>query len=343
MIHRITLTAAILAMMSGCVGGGSDDCKPFENCGASGGGAGTGGLAIIDRDNAIDVLREAWFIASTSADVPAFVVATGIGDTSGGVVFAPGPAAKIAGRTNVVVDPFGPTTYNCPTSGTFTVEGDVADPNTVTAGDFAIYSSSACDSGTGYVVEGGHRLDIVSVVGDPTSGMFEQGQTLTFTDFEATAASFVTLFDGDHSAIIDTTSSGEVAMSFSGNQLTIGEQGISTTATNYIGNTTVQTGSPFNATLSVSGRGSSTAVQGSFDYFTDETMVKPVGLPPSDGIFDVVGSGGAIARIAIVDETFLRIQLDGNGSGNFELSIDVSWQEFLSGNLVLNWSETGLN
>ena len=342
MDHRITLTAAILALTAGC-SGSSDDCKPFQNCGAGSGGTGTGGLATITRDNAIDILREAWFIASATADVPAFVVATGIGDTSGGVVFAPGPGAKITSRNSVFVDPFGPTTYNCPTSGTFTVEGDVADPNTVTAGDFATYDSSACDSGTGYIVDGTHRLDIVSVVGDPNSGMYEQGQTLTFTNFQAAAGSVTTLFEGDHSAIIDTTNPGEVSSSYSGNQILIGEQGISTTAINYDGFTTVQTGSPFNATLSVSGRGSSTAVQGSFDYFTEETIDKPVGLPPSDGIFDVLGSGGSIARIAIVDDTLLRIQLDANGSGNFELSLDVSWAEFLSGNLVLNWSDTGLN
>jgi hypothetical protein len=342
MDHRITLSAAVLALVAGCSSSGPNDCGAFENCSGTG-GSGTSGLILIDRDNAVDVIREAWYAATVSADIPVFVLGTGIGDTSGGVVIAPGNAAKIAARPSIFVDPFGPTTYNCPTSGTFIATGDVTDPNTITPGDTITYEASACDSGTGYVVEGTHRIDIASIDGDVASGQYQQGQTLTFTDFEAATPTVTTTLEGDHSAIIDARSAGSITTTVSGNSLRIGEQGISVLILDYNGATTVDTGSPFDANFALFGRASSTQITGAFDYFTEEPFAKPFGQPPTDGILDVFGDGGSIVRLAIIDPTLVRIQLDANGSGNFELALSISWAEFLSGNLVLNWSDTGLN
>jgi len=342
MNHRIAVAAAILALIAGC-SSHDDGCEAFVNCVTDPGAPGAGGQAVIDRDNALVILREAWFATATTSTLPAFVVATGVGDTSGGVARLPGDAAKIAFRNGVYVAPFGPTTYNCPTSGTFMVSGDVTDPNTVTTGDSSTYELFDCDSGTGFTTVGDLRSDINSIVGDPLSGQFAQDQLLTFTDFQATAGTETMAFSGDHSAIIDATSAAQLAVTFGGNSLLIDAQQITLSVRNFAGSSFVQAAPPFNNSLFVAGTASSSIVQGSFDFVIEETMQFPFGQEPTDGIFDVFGSGGSTARVAVVSDIAVNIQVDANASGNFEVSFITTWDEFLNGNLVLNWTDTGLH
>jgi hypothetical protein len=148
MDHRFFLTAVTLALVAGCE---SDGSCPFSGCnhpgpaggggGGGGGGVGGAGLMTIDENTALPALREAWYVAMTTPAISSFVEATGVGEVNSGTV---------------VVDPNGPTAYDCPVGGTFIVTGNVADPNTITAGDFINYESSACDSGTRYTVDGDH-------------------------------------------------------------------------------------------------------------------------------------------------------------------------------------------
>ena len=215
MDHRFFLTAATLPLVAGCESG--DTCS-FGGCDISGPQGGSN-LMTIDENNALPALREAWFAATATAELPLFFVATGVGNTIGSTATAGGGASKIV----VFVDPSGPTVYNCPVSGTFMVSGDVADPNTVTAGDFVTFESSACDSGTGYTVDGAHSLNIASIAGDIAAGQFEQAQTLAFTDFRAASPTLVTTLNGDHTAVIDTLVANTVTTAFSGNSLEINE------------------------------------------------------------------------------------------------------------------------
>jgi hypothetical protein len=306
-------------------------CGPDNPQGGTGGTGGTGGLTL-SPDNTLTVLREAWFAANTTVGLPFFVVATGVGDTSGGeaVVAAGGSVSNLLPRHRVLATPFGPTVYNCPVSGTFTVTGDVTDINTVTAGDFVTYQSSACDSGTGYTVDGVHSLDIVSVTGDVASGQFEQAQTMVFTDFQAASSALVTTLNGDHTAVLDTRSVNAVTTAFSGTSLDVIEGQVTLAARNYSGFSTTQIISPFNSSLDLAGSVSSSIISGSFDYSNSETIQQLPGEHPSDGIFDVYGDNFSTARIVIIDSEFIHVQLDANGSTNYEFAINnMTWEEFL--------------
>ncbi len=328
MNNNLFLTAATLVLVAGCQSGAS--CS-FVGCGADnpqGGTGGTGGVTI-DQDNALTILREAWFAANTTADLPFFVVATGVGDTSGGVVVANGGGSKILPGNSVFLTPFGPTVYNCPVSGTFTISGDVTDINTVTAGDYISYESSACDSNTGYTVDGFHSLDIASVTGDVASGEFEQAQAMVFTDFQAASASLVTTLNGDHTVVLDTRPVNSVTTAFSGLSLDVIEDQITASIRNYSGFATSGTVSPFASSFAMTGSVNSSVIAGSFDYSTSETIQQVPGEHPSDGIFDVDGDNFSTARIAVVDSTNLNLQVDTNGSTNYEFSITMTWEEFL--------------
>ena len=312
MNHKFFLTAVTLAVIAGC--SGKADC-PFSGCVGPAGGAGGAGLMTVDEINALPALREAYYAMQSTAAVPFLVAATGVGDVT---------------TPPVIVDPAGPTAYNCPVTGTFMVSGMVADPNTVTAGDTIAYESSACDSGTGYTVDGNHTLDITSIVGDPTSGQFELGQTLTFGNFSAATPTLVTTLNGDHSALIDTQSSSAISTGFSGSSLSIVEDQITISMRTYSGATYLQLVAPFSYTLDlIVGRATSSVVTGSFDYRTDEPVSQLIGEYPNNGILEIFGRDGGTARIAITDETELILEVDANASNNYESSIIMSWDEFL--------------
>ncbi len=329
MHNKLILTAATLVLMAGCTTKGT--CS-FAGCGpdspVGGAGGGTSGLTI-DRDNALTILREAWYAANTTAELPFFVVATGIGDTSGGVVTIGGNNSKTLPSNRVFMTPFGPTAYNCPVSGTFMVSGDVTDINTITAGDFSTYEASACDSGTGYTVDGTHSLDVSSVTGDVASGQFEVAQTMDFTDFQAASASLVTTVNGDHTVALDTRTVGIVTNAFAGNSLNVNEQGITVAVRNYSGFGRTDTATS-GTTFDVAGTVNSTVIAGSFSYSTSETVEQSLGEHPSNGILDVHGANLSTARIVVVDSSAIHIQVDTNGSTNYEFSINsMPWEEFL--------------
>lgn len=329
MHNKLFLTAATLALMAGCTSKGSCSfagCGPDAPVGDTGGG--TGGV-IITPDNALTILREAWFAANSTADLPFLVVATGIGDTSGGVVSVGGNNSKTLPGNSVFMTPFGPTAYNCPVSGTFIVTGDVADMNTITADDFSTYDASACDSGTGFTVDGTHSLDVIAVTGDVASGMYEVAQTMDFTDFQAATASLVTIINGDHTVALDTRSAGVITTAFSGNSLDVNEQGITLAVRNYSGFMTTDTNT-FGTSFDVVGTINSSAIAGSFGYSNSETIQRVLGDNPADGTFDVHGANFSTARIRVVDSNAVHLQVDENGSTNYEFAINnMTWEEFL--------------
>lgn len=328
MHNKLFLTAAMLALLAGCQSKGT--CS-FAGCDAANPGGGTGGAGgvAINQQNALTILREAWFAANSTADLPFFVVATGIGDTSGGVVSAGGNNSKTLPGNRVLMTPFGPTAYNCPVSGTFIATGDVADMNTITAGDFSTYEASACDSGTGFTVNGTYSLDINAVLGDVASGLYEVTQTMEFTDFEATSALSQTTLNGDHTVALDTQTAGSIFTGFSGTSLDVTEQGITALVRSYAGFMTTDTGT-FATSFDVSGTVASSVIAGSYTYSNSETVQRVLGDHPSNGIFDVRGADFSTARISIVDSNFVHVQLDENASGNYEFAINnMTWEEFL--------------
>ena len=324
MDHKLLLTTAVFALLVGCKNT-DHSCDPFAGCVIAGGnpgggiGGGTGGPIEIDRDNALAALQEAWFAASTTPVILTFVEATGVGTTETG---------------SFDVDPAGPTVYNCPVSGTFTVTGSIADPNTKTAGDTVNFESSACDSGTGYSVDGNHTINVISVAGDLDSSIWELGQSLSFTGFRATSSTLVTTLDGDYSAVVDTQGEAQ-AISFSGSSLAIGEEGVTLVVSGYSGFAALEAVDPFNYVVEVAGRASSSAA-GTFDYLTFEPLTYPLGeLLPDDGWLDVVGLNGSRARLALEPDVGVIVQVDANGNNNFEVSVITTWDEFLAGTISL--------
>lgn len=326
MNHKLVLTTALLTLLAGC-DSSENACEAFGGClngavaGGGGGGAGGGSSSLLslDRNNALSALREAWFAVSTTPVVLTFVDATGVGTTVGG---------------NFDVDPAGPTVYDCPVAGTFTVTGSITDPDIKTAGDVVNFESSACDSGTGYTVDGNHTINVTSVAGDLNSNEWELGQRLTFTGFRATSAINVVTLDGDYDAIVDRFVADSEATSFSGASLSIREDQATIVLTGYSGFSALELVAPFNQFIDGAGRANSTEA-GTFDYMTTGTILQRFDTNPSDGILVVMGAEDSRARIVIEPLSVVTIELDADGNDDFEISVTTTWDDFLNGTATL--------
>ena len=146
--------------------------------------------------------------------------------------------------------------------------------------------------------------------------------------FQATTPSLGTTLNGDHTAVIDTQSADVVTTSFTGNALDIAEGNITVLIRNFSGFATVETASPFTYTLSATGNANSSAVIGAFDYDVEELIQQNDGEFPNDGILNIFGANGGIARVAVFDNLSVYVQVDANGNNNFERSVQYTWEEF---------------
>ena len=306
MHRKLCLSVLAVVSLSAC-GDGPPDCLVRGECGAA--PIDGSGLLVIDATNGIAAAVEGYFAVLATTDAAAFLVRTGVGSTAATVSPKSGASAAIRSAMSLMalgtaVDPFGPTTYNCPVSGTFTVSGDVTDMNTVTEGDFYLYEATACNSGQGFTVDGTFTVRINAIQGDVASGLYLQDQTIIFTNFQATGDGTVTL-TGDHNPMIDLRGDPVLTTLVSGNSLTVDQDNITVTMSNFGGDdsldTTVDT-----YEFDAQGRVSSSILERPVDYATTQRFVQAVNAFPSSGSLLVTGANGTRITMTAVDAENVR-------------------------------------
>lgn len=224
--------------------------------------------------------------------------------------------------------PVGPETVPCDVSGTMTVSGDIANPLTLTAGDNFLIEADACDDGTGSVVDGTIDFTVDEFSGDLTTGMYLLTMTVNLTDFQVAAAGEVVTSNGDSTVSIDTRSLPFVAVSVNGNRLTVDSNMRAATLSAYEANQTVDdgaAGSPY--TMIASGTLDTTDLAGIVAYSTPVQFEGSGGGYPFTGELLVSGANNASARLIALDDVNVRIEIDTDGDGNVDATVDTSWAE----------------
>lgn len=310
-----TLTSFLLALplVSAC-GGGSNgqDVPPPVNF-------------AITPANAAAATGAAWESANASAGM-----AERLGD-SGIIATAPGatakPAAAATGSLTSLVQkiPFGPDTFPCQLSGSITVSGDLSDPFTLTPGDFINVDADACDDGLGEVIDGLLETAIDAFAGDFFGGAYELTATLQATGLQVTTATDVSTVNGDATVALDTTAVPAVSASVSGNSLSTDTNSASATLSNYLTEQTLNAGvSPSPYTLASSGTLDSSALAGVISYSTPVVFEGFDTNYPHAGELLVTG-GGSSARLIAIDEIDVRIEVDTDGDGVVDETIETTW------------------
>lgn len=314
----ILLTSLILA----ACGGGSTGITP------TGGNPGPGQLAI-DGSNGAKASNAAWQSSNRSAGMVGLA-------GSGGVVSSPGNVNKatLVTSTRTVMNmlasvPFGPITQDCLVSGTLTISGDLADPitGTLTAGDVINVSADMCDDGAGEVLDGDMSMVVDAFSGDFLGGIYNLTMAMTLTDLSATSATDTITSNGDATVTIDTTQAPFVLASVTGTSLTTDTNTSSETLTDFqttqTVDGTVQT-NPY--TLSSTGTLDTTKLPGTIDYDTPVTFLGDDFGYPHTGELLVTGANSS-ARLIAVDAQNVRIEIDSDGDGTVDETLNMTWDE----------------
>ncbi len=307
------------------------------------GGGGSGGTtaapsppvaaAVSNSANAQTVAARSADVALQSGSFDGFIGLTGLTVTSTGgvsklrVVQKASPTIKSAVSNNVISQvPFGPVTEPCAVSGSMTISGDIANPDTLTAGDFFNVDWNNCDDGQGQVIDGLIVYSITSYEVDATIGGSLLGITLTLTAFQVTAGADFYSADGDVSFTLDSRTPPISVATMSGSTFTISSNGSTETLSNFSTTVTENAGMfPSSYTIDAMGTITSTEFDGSVTYDT-VVLFQSIGEAyPYAGELLVTGANNATLRLIALDEVNVRIEADYDGDGAVDETIDTTW------------------
>ena len=327
-LARLSVLGASLTLAA-C--GGSGDFGEFSGGGGFGGGGSSTTTYAITSGNAPTATRTSWEAAIGSGS---------FGSTGGQVVStgSPGDFAKAspASRsvsliTNVLQKiPFGPEVSPCLVDGAVTLSGDIADPLTLTTGDTFNILFEACDDGFGEVIDGMIDMTVREFTGDLLVGTYQLSMDTVATDLQVFTASDTVTSNGDATVTEDTTRTPFIETGVSGTSMTVDYNGMSETLSNYVSNQTVDSGlQPLPYTLSAAGTLDSTELDGVIQYSTPVTFAGEGFDYPSSGSMLIQGLDSA-ARLTAVDNVNVTIEIDVDGDGTYDETLELTWAELLA-------------
>lgn len=313
----ITLTS--FSLLAACGGGGN----------GLGGGNQPAALIKLNSGNAVTATKVSYAAARATADVGDLAGETGFIAGAGGVAKVRDVVAatgKTAGESQV---PIPPTEVPCDLSGTITISGDIADivTPTLTPGDFFDIEFDMCNDGLGDVIDGDLHFEVDAFAGDFLGGLYDLTMTMTLTDFQITTPTDVVTSNGDATVTLNTVNSPSVSASVNGNSLTVDTNTSSEALTNFASTQTLDAGivpSPF--TLTALGTLDSTQLSGSVRYSTPVMFEGFDDDYPGAGEFFVQGDDSS-ARLIAESNVNVRIELDTDGDGGVDETINTTWAE----------------
>lgn len=320
------LLAPALLMAAGC----SSDSSPFfpeDNQGQLQGP--TAGLPIT-ASNAPLAAGLAYLSAVRSSQSSSFAATVGAG-LGGGVSKPSGPSLGLGKIPSLVLQaPFGPVVLNCDT-GFVSLSGDIADPTGLSAGDTVRMDFDACYD-TVSTVTG--LVDATIDEFTPVDGLpdnFVLVMLMTLTNVQITVDNNAETSNGDVGVLIDTTGApGTLSEEVAGNSMRFDVSNRSETLTNYATNATFTfDGEVYQYTVNTTGTVSSTAIEAPVTYTTPVALQGVEGDFPTSGELLVSGDNSSV-RVVAINNVNIRLDVDNNGDGEIDISIETTWFDLLN-------------
>lgn len=305
----------VVAALAAC-GGGDDDPTPPDSSSFS-----------ITAANAEAVAAESWQAAGTSAGFSELAGTGGVASTKpgGSAKAAPGMPSTTSLAYLMQKVPFGPETLPCQVSGFITLSGDLANPTTLTAGDVINVEADACDDGLGEVLDGDMHMTVDAFSGDFAAGVYTLTITLQLSNLQVATEADVVTSNGDVTVTLDTLAAPAVSAGTSGSEITIDGNTESVTLSNFESIGTLDASvSPSPWTRDASGRLDSSELPGTIVYSTPVTFEGVDDGYPHTGELLVTGDDSSL-RLVALDEVNVRIDVDEDGDGTVDASIETTW------------------
>jgi hypothetical protein len=332
MKHRIRnfLTiAAAAALFAACGGSSSND-------GGLTGGNPASKPATITAQNAPAIAGAVAEVAMgqgifSSIVTPAIPIASGGMDVAIAPVVKPvlSAAMKTAAPSQLYATSAGQAA--CAVSGTVDVQVEITDPAQPTINDTFIFEFTNCDDGTGAVVNGGMTITITTLGGDVASGNFLLGMQIGFSAFAVTEGGETASAEGTINIEIDTTVPAVTRISVSSSTFVTTSGGTEEVLTNFSVEI-IEDASTFPAAVTVetSFTISSPSIGGEVTVTTSLSLESMGEDYPFAGELRIEGAGNAVIVMIALDANTVRLQIDINGDGATDETIDMTWDELLA-------------
>jgi hypothetical protein len=315
---------ATALMTSACGGGDSSTFGGTEPVSDSFG---------IDSGNGVAAARQSY---------EAVLASGGIADIGGaaGLSSAPSDGSAIARQAaapeELVLDvvsliPFGPDVEPCfGGTGTVTISGDIAVPGTLTPGDVFRIEYDLCDEGQGEIIDGDIDLTVRDFSGDLFLGTYLLGMDAVIDTLSIATGTDTLITDGDATIAINTQEAPYIETSVSGSRITQTSNAGTETLASYSSSQSLDGNQdPPEYTMDASGTLDSARLPGTVTYSTETTFRGFVPAYPREGALLVRGDSSS-ARLVVLDDTNVRVEIDSNGDGAVDDAIDLTWEEFLN-------------
>lgn len=291
--------------------------------------------AKIDGSNALAATRVSYEAAVDSGNLASVGGAAGLSagnpDGSAKAVVTGTTGGMLLSAVSLV--PFGPDIYPCgdsPADGSITVSGDLANLLTLTPGDTISIEYTQCDEGLGEVINGFVDLTVTDFAGDFLTGSFLLAMNAVLTNLQVITIDDNVTSNGDASITMDTRANPYIEAGVSGTSMTADANSHSETLSNYSSDQTFD-GSldPAEYTLAAAGTLDSTQLSGVVEYSTGPNFTGLGTDYPHTGVLLVQGAESSASLIAL-DNTNVRIEIDSNGDGTVDETINTTWEALVN-------------
>lgn len=221
------------------------------------------------------------------------------------------------------VIPVGSEVTQCTGGGTITLSGDIANPATLSPNDTITFEYAACVEGD-TTMNGRFSMRVTGFSGDPASGVFSFAVATTITSLQVTVAGETATLNGSVSISISAAATTTVTTTVSSSSITVGDGGADHTLRDYSSVHTLASGS---FTLDVSGSLTSSDFAGMVSFDTTAVLQGMDDGYAFTGQLLITGANGATIEVIVLDGTFVRLEVDSNGDGIVDATLDVTWDD----------------
>ena len=328
-LRNIFIAAAGLAVITAC-GGSSDDG------GGPGGGVPPAEPATITVDNAPLIAGSVAEVAMgqgvfTSIFAPAIPIGSVGADVAVSPVMKPvfSAAMKTASPSQLYATSAG--REPCAVSGTVDVTARISNPEQPSVNDRFDLRFTQCDDGLGTVIDGGMSITITSLGGDIASGNFLLGMQIELSNFAVTENGETTSANGTISIELDTTNPTVTTITVATSALVTTSAGTEDVISNFTVEITEDTSTfPVSVTVETSFTFSSPRIGGEVTVTTTLALQSMGEDHPFVGELRIEGGGGAVIVMIALDANTVRLQIDIDGDGATDETVDMTWDELMA-------------
>ena len=308
----------------------------IAGCGGSGGDGGnqnppvTGELVTITSDNATtvagvvaeQVLQDNLFGALTTVGLPIASAGSDAAMALSSLSAVPLPPEMLAAQSSL---------QDCAVDGSVDLTVNVSNPLDISFGDEFGFEYTACDDGTGSVLNGTLFMTVTSFQGDPFGGTFRLGMSVELSAFSVTQDGDVTRASGTVSVVIDSTMPPVTTVTVSATALTTTHNGVSESVSSMTVSVTTNDGTvPASVEVDTSFRISSPRLGGDVIVSTSVSLQSADdGYPFTGELMIQAADNTAIVFIAL-DANMVRLEIYIDGDDVPDEILDVTWDELLA-------------